>query len=99
MNGLRKGHQIISDTYVIFKNEPFHAFGRIFGLGNCEGDSINEDALEFALKHNCNKIMLKYGTEKTFVSEIEQWKNSNYRRTQKNGEKTISLPLSELVEL
>jgi hypothetical protein len=99
LKGLRSGHQIIADFYVVFKNEPFHKFGKIFGLGECEGESINEDALEFAIKNNCKKIMIKYGTERTFTSEIEQWKNSNYRRKQKNGEKTISLPLHELLEL
>lgn len=97
---MRKGHRVIERNgekiYIVHKKEPFYSFGKIFGIGGA-GDSINEEYLEYARSIGCEKAGVEYSNGKKYYASLDTWTNSPYKRKQYGGEKTISLPLSELV--
>lgn len=61
--------------------EPFFSAGKQFGwLGQTIGLGINEDALNFALKHNC-KLRVKVGDINNRVYEVDpaEWMQFAYK--------------------
>jgi len=99
---MRKGHRVIETNgekiYIVHKKEPFYSFGRIFGTTGA-GDSINEEYLEYAKSIGCEKAGVEYSDGKQYYASLDTWLNSPYKRRQYGGEKTVSLPLSELMRL
>lgn len=86
--------------YVMFKREPFYAFGKIFRKPGA-GESINKSCLELAIKYNIDLILVAYKSGHVYAISPDFWKeyayNNNTIRTQETGEVTYSIALNELV--
>lgn len=85
--------------YVLFKRELFLSFGKIFGTEGA-GESLNFELLQTMEHRGIEKLLFVY--ESGNVYEIDPteflWiaEKNQYKRTQKNGEFTASVPITAL---
>lgn len=100
---INNGRYIVCETnkgnfLIVYKREFFLTFGRQFKNEGATGigETINRDDLRDAISVGVDNIIFVYESGDVYSIRVTDFLNNCFRRTNKEGKKTLSVSIHEL---